>query len=60
MILNLNIGLQILDFDIVTSLLVIPVSASNLMFSLDKAFQSMSIRKSIKIIENLLASSINA
>lgn len=59
MIRNLNICFQILDFNIISALLMVPISASNLMLSLDKAFQSMSIRKPIKITENLPASSIH-
>lgn len=60
MIRGFHIGLQILDLDIIASLFVIPVSASNLMLSLDEAFQSMFIRKSIEIVKNFLTSSINA
>lgn len=60
MIRDLHIGPQILDLDIVASLLVIPVSTSNLMLSLDEASQSVLVRKPVKIVEYFLASSIYA
>ena len=60
MIGDFSVGLEVLDFDIVTTLLMVPISSSNLMFSLDEAFQPMSVCKSVEIVEDLFASRINA
>lgn len=59
MIGDFGVGLQVLDRDVVSAFLMVPVSSSNLMLSLDEALQSMPIGKSVKIVEDLFASSIN-
>lgn len=58
-IADFNVCLEILDLDIVSTFLMVPVSPSNLVLSLDESFQCMSVRKSVKIVEDLFASGIN-
>lgn len=60
MIRNFGVGLEVLDLDVVSTLLMVPISSSNLMFSLDEALQSMSVCKSVKIVEDFFASCVNA